>query len=157
MMRHQGQHVGALSRADHSDGSRHLEAYDWRRVASDLDDQGNAVIEHLLQPSECRALAALYPDDSRFRSRVVMSRHGFGRGEYKYFSYPLPDTIRKLRASLYPHLAPVANRWNESLGIAIRYPTTHDEYLARCARAGQAKPTPLMLQYTGGDYNCLHQ
>jgi hypothetical protein len=136
---------------------RNVEALDWSRLASDLDNFGCAVIENLLQPEECRSLAALYSDDSRFRSRVVMSRHGFGRGEYKYFSYPLPEVVGGLRAALYPHLAPVANRWNESLGIDRRYPLEHRKFLTRCAEAGQGRPTPLLLQYAPGDYNCLHQ
>jgi uncharacterized protein len=130
---------------------------DWARLASELDNQGNAVIEGLIGSEECRALAALYSDDARFRSRVVMSRHGFGRGEYKYFTYPLPSVVRRLRTGLYSQLAPIANRWNEALGISVRYPADHAEYLARCAKAGQTKPTPLILQYAAGDYNCLHQ
>jgi hypothetical protein len=130
---------------------------DWDAVTADLDSQGNAVVERLLEPAVCRSLVALYPQDSRFRSRVVMSRHGYGRGEYKYFSYPLPEIVAGLRAALYPHLAPIANRWNESLNIAARYPTQHAEFLARCAQAGQTRPTPLLLQYAAGDYNCLHQ
>ena len=130
---------------------------DWAAVTADLDSQGSAVVEQLLEPAVCRSLAALYPQDSRFRSRVVMSRHGFGRGEYKYFSYPLPEIVAGLRAALYPHLAPIANRWNESLNIEVRYPTQHAEFLARCAVAGQTRPTPLLLQYAAGDYNCLHQ
>ncbi len=131
--------------------------FDWSRVTSDLDNHGCAVIERLLDPEECRSLAALYCDDNRFRSRVVMSRHGFGRGEYKYFAYPLPDTIRRLRTAFYPRLAPIANRWNESMGLGVRYPGKHADFLARCVAAGQAKPTPLLLQYETGDYNCLHQ
>jgi hypothetical protein len=136
---------------------RRVEALDWTALSSALDNQGNAMMEHLLEPEECRSLAALYADDTHFRSRVVMSRHGFGRGEYKYVSYPLPDIVAKFRTALYPHLAPIANRWNESLGIGVRYPIQHAEYLARCAKAGQTRPTPLMLQYGPGDYNCLHQ
>jgi uncharacterized protein len=136
---------------------RQVDALDWTPLSSALDSQGNAVIEHLLEPEECRSLSALYPDDSHFRSRVVMSRHGFGRGEYKYFSYPLPNIVANLRTAFYPHLAPIANRWNESLGIGVHYPNQHAEYLARCAKAGQTRPTPLMLQYGAGDYNCLHQ
>jgi hypothetical protein len=132
-------------------------ALDWSRLASDLDTSGNAVISKLLDPDECRSLESLYPDDARFRSRVVMGRHGFGRGEYKYFSYPLPTTIARLRTALYPHLALLANRWNEALSIDIRYPTDHAGFLAQCAQAGQSKPTPLLLQYGPGDYNCLHQ
>jgi uncharacterized protein len=130
---------------------------DWPQLSSDLDTHGCAVIERLLPPEECRSLASLYSDDRLFRSRVVMSRHGFGRGEYKYFCYPLPDIVRHLRTALYPRLAPIANRWNESLGIDVRYPAKHSEFLARCAEAGQTRPTPLLLQYEAGDYNCLHQ
>lgn len=130
---------------------------DWERVASELDAQGSAVVERLLDPDECTSLAACYSQDNRFRSRVVMSRHGFGRGEYKYFAYPLPKRIADLRTALYFRLAPVANSWNELLGISIRYPSTHADFLARCAEAGQSRPTPLLLQYEAGDYNCLHQ
>ena len=139
------------------DEARRLEQIDWSRVAADLDAQGSAVLEHLLAPGECRGLAQLYPDDAGFRSRVVMARHGFGKGEYKYFSYPLPDIIAGLRAALYPALAPVANRWNEAIGIDVRFPASHEAFLARCHEAGQRKPTPLLLQYETGDYNCLHQ
>ncbi len=130
---------------------------DWDKLSADLDSQGNAVVERLLEPAQCRSLAALYPRDTLFRSRVVMGLHGFGRGEYKYFSYPLPGLVAELRTTLYPHLAPVANRWNESLGIEVRYPTQHGGFLERCARAGQTRPTPLLLQYAADDYNCLHQ
>jgi uncharacterized protein len=130
---------------------------DWDAVTTDLDSQGSAVVERLLEPAVCRSLVALYSQDSRFRSRVVMSRHGYGRGEYKYFSYPLPEIVAGLRAALYPQLAPIANRWNELLNIVARYPTQHAEFLARCAQAGQIRPTALLLQYAGGDYNCLHQ
>ena len=115
------------------------------------------MIEQLLTPQQCTALAALYPDDARFRSRIVMGRHGFGRGEYKYFSYPLPDLIAELRPALYAPLSGVANRWNEAMGIDIRYPESHDAFLKRCHAAGQTRPTPLLLQYGEGDYNCLHQ
>ena len=134
-----------------------VQAIDWDTLSADLDSQGNAVVERLLEPAECRSLVALYSQDERFRSRVVMSRHGFGRGEYKYFSYPLPETIAALRTALYPQLARIANRWNESLGLAAQYPTQHADFLARCAQAGQTRPTPLLLQYGAGDYNCLHQ
>lgn len=132
-------------------------ALDWERVNRDLDAYGCAVLEQLLTPPECEALAALYPDDERFRSRVIMGRHGFGRGEYKYFRYPLPELIGGLRAALYPRLAPVANRWNSALGIDVQYPPAHADFLARCRTAGQGKPTPLLLQYGPGDFNCLHQ
>jgi hypothetical protein len=111
----------------------------------------------LLNANECAALAARYPQDGLFRSRVIMARHGFGRGEYKYFSYPLPELIQELRSSLYPALAEVANRWNEAMDIAVRFPAVHEDYLKRCHKAGQGRPTPLLLQYGPGDYNCLHQ
>ena len=132
-------------------------AADWARVARDLDARGSAVIENILPPQECRELAGLYPNDLRFRSRIVMGRHGFGSGEYKYFRYPLPETIARLRTGIYPQLAPIANRWNQALGIAVRYPAAHQDFLARCHAAGQKKPTPLLLQYEAEDYNCLHQ
>jgi uncharacterized protein len=134
-----------------------VDAIDWPQATADLDAQGSTILKSLLSPQGCRALAALYPDDNNFRSRVVMSRHGFGRGEYKYFSYPLPDLIAGLRPALYAQLCGVANRWNEAMGIAIRYPQNHDAFLKRCHEAGQVRPTPLLLQYGAGDYNCLHQ
>jgi hypothetical protein len=130
---------------------------DWERAAEELSQHGAAVIEKLLTAQECRAIAALYPEDKRFRSHVVMARHGFGRGEYKYFAYPLPEPIGSLRAALYPRLAPVANAWNERMALPARYPATHAEFLALCHAAGQRRPTPLLLQYGPGDYNCLHQ
>jgi hypothetical protein len=126
-------------------------------VAQDLDVYGSAVIERVLSPDECRMLAGLYPDDSRFRSRIVMGRHGFGRGEYKYFRYPLPDILATLRMAAYARLAPIANRWNEAMRIDVRYPAEHADFLARCHAAGQRRPTPLLLRYEAGDYNCLHQ
>jgi len=132
-------------------------AIDWTQVANDLDAQGCAVLKGLLVTEECRALAALYPDDAHFRSRVVMGRHGFGRGEYKYFSYPLPELIAELRPALYAELHGIADRWNETMGIDIRYPESHDAFLDRCHAAGQTRPTPLLLQYGPDDYNCLHQ
>ncbi len=132
-------------------------AIDWTRVAGDLDAQGNAVIEHLLTHDECERLASLYERDELFRSRVVMSRHGYGRGEYKYFAYPLPDLVAGLRTSLYPHLAHIANRWYEAMGIDVRFPARHAAFLERCHAAGQRRPTPLLLRYGAGDYNCLHQ
>jgi hypothetical protein len=143
--------------AQPSDITARVEAIDWEQASHELDAQGCAVLKGLLSPGECRAFAALYPDDSRFRSRVVMGRHGFGRGEYKYFSYPLPDLIAQLRPALYLQLRDVANRWNEAMGIDIRYPPRHDAFLKRCHAAGQTRPTPLLLQYGAGDYNCLHQ
>jgi hypothetical protein len=130
---------------------------DWERVVRDLDAQGNAVLEDVLSVDECQAIAALYPEEEHFRSRVVMGRHGFGRGEYKYFSYPLPDVVAGLRDALYPRLAPVANRWNVAMGLSVQYPERHADFLRRCHEAGQVRPTPLLLQYGEGDYNCLHQ
>jgi uncharacterized protein len=129
----------------------------WERVESDLDEYGGAVVERLLSSEECEAVAGMYPDDAVFRSRVVMARHGFGRGEYKYFRYPLPRIIEEMRTHLYPRLAPIANRWNEALRIDVCYPATHAEFLERCHNAGQRRPTPLLLEYGEGDYNCLHQ
>jgi uncharacterized protein len=134
-----------------------LRVFDWAEVADDLDTQGCAMLEVLLSPQECRAMAGLYEEDERFRSRVVMGRHGFGRGEYKYFSYPLPDTVASLRGAIYPWLTPIANRWNAAMGVDVRYPDTHAAFLSRCHAAGQQRPTPLLLQYGAGDYNCLHQ
>ena len=130
---------------------------DWPRISDDLDARGCAVIETLLSPDQCRTLAALYDDDRQFRSRIVMSRHGFGRGEYKYFAYPLPQPIGAIRPALYAQLAPIANRWNEAMGIDVRFPGQHAAFLKRCHDAGQTRPTPLLLQYGEGDYNCLHQ
>ncbi|MGH2614272.1 MAG: 2OG-Fe(II) oxygenase [Thermomicrobiales bacterium] len=132
-------------------------ALDWNRVSTDLDAHGCATIEGLITRQECDALAELYPQDDIFRSRVVMARHGFGRGEYKYFSYPLPEIITSLRAAIYPRLAPVANRWNAAMGIDVRYPEKHADFIARCHDAGQLRPTPLLLRYGADDYNCLHQ
>ncbi len=134
-----------------------IAAFDWDGVARDLDARGSAMLQGLLRPEECRALAALYPDDTAFRSRVVMARHGFGRGEYKYFAYPLPETVAGLRTALYPRLAPIANGWNQAMRIDVRFPDGHAEFLARCHAAGQRRPTPLLLRYDADDYNCLHQ
>jgi hypothetical protein len=134
-----------------------VDTIDWSAAESELDAQGCAVLKGLLSGDECRALAALYPDDAHFRSRIVMGRHGFGRGEYKYFAYPLPDLIAELRPALYARLQETANRWNQVMGIDIRYPASHDAFLKRCQDAGQTRPTPLLLQYEAGDYNCLHQ
>ncbi|MGB8401486.1 2OG-Fe(II) oxygenase [Bradyrhizobium sp.] len=134
-----------------------VDAIDWTRVERDLDAHGCAVLNGLLSPDECGALASLYPDDKHFRSKVVMARHGFGRGEYKYFSYPLPASVAKLRPVLYARLHDIANRWNETMGIEIRYPDSHEAFLKRCHDAGQIRPTPLLLRYGEGDYNCLHQ
>ena len=130
---------------------------DWERIAADLDAQGWALTGPALAPADCAALAGLYGDDARFRSTVVMARHGYGRGEYRYFAYPLPASVQALREALYPPLAEVANRWAERLGEARRFPATLEEMLARCHAAGQRRPTPLLLTYGEGDYNCLHQ
>jgi uncharacterized protein len=134
-----------------------IDALDWPSIERDLDAYGCAVAPKLLTPEECRALAALYADDSRFRSRVVMAAHGFGRGEYKYFADLLPEMIAALRRGLYQRLAPVADRWNAAMGIDVRYPAEHEAFRARCHAAGQTKPTPLLLRYGPGDFNCLHQ
>ena len=134
-----------------------VNAIDWQRTSKELDAQGNAILPRILSPEECQAIAGLYLNDSLFRSRVVMGRHGFGRGEYKYFSYPLPEIIQELRTALYPRLAPVANRWNMAMNIDVRYPEKHADFIQRCHDAGQLRPTPLLLQYSEGDYNCLHQ
>jgi len=140
-----------------SDIAARVDAIDWAQATAELDAQGCAVLKGLLTPEECSALAAMYPDDGHFRSRIAMGRHGFGRGEYKYFAYPLPDLIAELRPVLYARLAGVANRWNEAMRIDIRYPAAHGAFLKRCHEAGQTRPTPLLLQYEAGDFNCLHQ
>jgi len=134
-----------------------LAAAAWAEVATSLDSAGVAVCPGLLRPQECAALAALYDEESGFRSRVVMTRHGFGRGEYRYFDYPLPATVASLRTALYPRLALLANRWNQTTGRAARYPAEHARFLERCRHAGQTRATPLLLRYEAGDYNCLHQ
>lgn len=130
---------------------------DWAHVSHDLDAGGWALFEQLLTAEECGALARLYDTEAHFRSTVTMARHGFGRGEYKYFAYPLPAIIAGLRAALYAPLAPIANRWNDAMRIGVRYPVAHQDSLARCHKAGQTRPTPLLLRYREGDYNCLHQ
>lgn len=126
-------------------------------LANTLHSRGHAVLPQLLTPAECAALSGLYPQAGCFRSRVVMARHGFGRGEYQYFSYPLPPLVQRLRSALYPQFVDVANRWNEAMGVDVRYPADSAAFLARCHAAGQTRPTPLLLQYAEGDYNCLHQ
>jgi hypothetical protein len=130
---------------------------DWRDLAARLDGDGYAVMDSVLSADDCAALAATYEAEEAFRKRIVMERHGFGKGEYKYFAYPLPDMIADLRTVLYPRLAGIANRWHESLSIAARYPDDLTAFLDRCHRAGQTRPTPLLLRYREGDYNCLHQ
>ena len=128
-----------------------IQTLDWERISRELDDRGNALLGRILSANECQALAALYPDDSLFRSRVVMARHGFGRGEYKYFDYPLPEVVAEVRTAIYPRLAEIANRWNALMGLEVHYPETHSEFLKRCQGAGQLRPTPLLLQYGEGD------
>lgn len=130
---------------------------DWDGIGQSLDANGHAVLPRLLSRAQCEGLTALYPKENGYRSRVVMARHGYGRGEYKYFAYPLPPLIDRLRHALYPHLAPIANRWNRQLGNDVRYPAELDAFLARCHEADQRRPTPLILEYREGDYNCLHQ
>ena len=132
-------------------------ALDWQRIASELDEHGCATTGPLLPAETCAQLVDSYDDDARFRSKIVMARHGFGQGEYKYFAAPLPRAIATLRARFYPPLAEIANRWNTSLGVATRFPDKLDAFLARCHKAGQTRPTPLLLKYGPGDYNCLHQ
>lgn len=129
----------------------------WERVNTELETDGFGLLPDLLSGDECRDIASLYKVKRLFRSQVVMARHGFGRGEYQYFSYPLPDVVGALRSATYPRLAPIANRWNEAMRIGKRFPPTHAEYLAQCKGASQTRPTPLLLQYGEGDYNCLHQ
>ena len=140
----------------HETGSR-VNAIDWPTVSADLDAQGWSVLPKLLSADECDALADRYDQEEGFRSRVVMARHGFGQGEYRYFSYPLPLLAQELRKHLYPHLAPIANRWHETMGMDVRFPDHHAAFIARCHAAGQTRPTPLLLQYGQGDYNALHQ
>ena len=134
-----------------------VDGYDWARLAAELDEQGNAVLEGLLSAEECLEVAALYDEEVHFRSHIHMARHGFGKGEYRYFRYPLPDLVADMRTALYPMLASVANDWNARMGEEARYPERHADYLALCHEAGQVRPTPLLLRYGPGDFNCLHQ
>jgi hypothetical protein len=137
--------------------ARRLETLEWASLGRELDTYGCALLPRILTPAECLAIAGAYDADRLFRNSVVMARHGFGRGEYRYFAYPLPPIIAELRAALYPPLAAVANQWQDALGSDVLYPATHAEYIDRCHRAGQTRPTPLLLRYGAGDYNCLHQ
>ncbi len=134
-----------------------MRALDWRQIEDALNAHGCAVVPGLLDAAACATLAARYDDASRFRSKVVMQRHGFGQGEYQYFAYPLPDLVATLREQLYGPLAAIANRWHASMGLETRFPPSHADFLARCHAAGQTRPTPLLLRYRAGDYNCLHQ
>ena len=141
----------------HADISARIDALDWAQISADLDGYGWAHTRKLLTADQCAALSGLYGDEQHFRSTIVMARHGFGRGEYKYFAYPLPDIIATLRPLLYSRLVGIANRWNDAMQIEVRFPQTHADFIKRCHAAGQTRPTPLLLQYGAGDYNCLHQ
>jgi uncharacterized protein len=158
-MRQLFEEAAMVTRDTHSSPvtEQRVEALNWQLIRKDLDEQGSAILSNVFSAKECRALASLYPDEGLFRSRVVMARHGFGRGEYKYFSYPLPHVIQGLRTALYRRLAPIANQWNLIMGMDVRYPKEHADFVQRCHDAGQLRPTPLLLQYGAGDYNCLHQ
>ena len=147
----------AVAASSFASAEARVAAYDWRVIAGELDNYGCAVLPKLLLPEECCTIAALYDDESHFRSHVHMARHGFGKGEYRYFKYPLPDLLGGLRTALYPHLAGVANEWNARMRIDERYPDDHASFLERCHALGQTRPTPLLLQYVAGDFNCLHQ
>ena len=147
----------ASSASGTSSTESRVDGFDWQAAAAELDNYGCAVLPKLLSADECRAIAALYPDESNFRSHIHMARHGFGKGEYRYFKYPLPALIHGLRTELYPRLARLANEWNGRMGIDDRYPDDHASFLRRCHDAGQTRPTPLLLQYVPGDFNCLHQ
>ena len=140
-----------------ADVTARVRSIDGSALEGELDAQGWSVVRDLLTSAECSEIASLYAQDVGFRSRVVMARHGFGKGEYRYFSYPLPPLVQNLRTALYPRLAPLANRWHERMGMSVRFPAEHAEFIARCAASGQSRPTPLLLQYGTGDYNCLHQ
>jgi hypothetical protein len=143
--------------ADGGGVGRRVASIDWAQVAADLDMSGWAALGPVLPTDACDTLAGLYGNDGSFRSTIVMARHGFGRGEYKYFAYPLPDIVAALRPALYAPLVSIANRWNEAMGVAVRYPAAHADFIKRCHAAGQKRPTPLLLRYGPGDYNCLHQ
>ena len=142
---------------DGEDTLGRLASLDWESIAAEIDGHGCALIGPVLTPAQCADLVASYDTEGVFRSRIVMARHGFGQGEYQYFSYPLPPVVAELRTALYRPLAAIANRWNEAMGIDVRYPAEHQAFVDRCHEAGQTKPTPLLLRYGPGDYNCLHQ
>jgi uncharacterized protein len=147
----------AFKVADEKSIERRVDAYDWNAIGSNLDAFGCAVLPALLSPEECEDIAALYAHEEYFRSHIHMARHGFGKGEYRYFKYPLPHLIAELRTALYARVAPFANAWNARMAVATRYPKAHADYLKICHKAGQTRPTPLLLQYAEGDFNCLHQ
>lgn len=134
-----------------------IAAYDWMDIADTLDREGWAVLPGLFDGGECKEMAGLYGPTDAFRSHIHMARHGFGKGEYRYFSYPLPGLVEAARTALYPHIAPIANGWHASMGIDVCFPADHAAFLGRCHEAGQRRPTPLLLEYREGDYNCLHQ
>jgi uncharacterized protein len=136
---------------------RRIDAYDWKAIDAQLNESGCAHIPHMLSTDECELLADLYASDALFRNTIVMARHNFGRGEYRYFDYPLPDLVGDLRTALYRRLAPIANRWHKMMQIDVDFPVEHAAFIERCRRAGQTRPTPLLLKYGSGDYNCLHQ
>ena len=147
--------VGSAASSDAIQGR--VANIDWMKLHADLDAQGWAVVPQLLTLAEAECIAGLYHQEQGFRSQVIMGRYGFGRGEYKYFSYPLPPLIRELRTAAYPHLAPIANQWHERMGMEVSFPNNHAAFLARCHKAGQVRPTPLLLEYGPEDYNCLHR
>ncbi len=149
--------MNVQARIGHASEDDPLAPIDWPSVEGALNEIGAAVLGRLLTPKDCHEITALYDDDAKFRSRIVMARHGFGQGEYRYFSYPLPPPVERLRTTLYPRLAPIANAWNERMGIGTRYPREHGDFLELCHSRGQTRPTPLLLRYGTGDYNCLHQ
>ncbi len=147
----------AVLKSSKSSPANDVDRYDWDEIGANLNAFGAAVLPKLLPPPECEAIAALYAQEKYFRSHIHMARHGFGRGEYRYFKYPLPSRIAGLRTALYGRVAPIANGWNERMQLAARYPQIHADYLKLCHDAGQTRPTPLLLQYGPGDFNCLHQ
>jgi hypothetical protein len=137
--------------------SQRLASLDWRSIWESLGQYGYALTPVLLNPSECAALVSLYPSEERFRSHIIMSRYRFGRGDYKYFDYPLPDIVQALREHSYSHLVPLANQWNQAMGLSEVFPEQHTPFLETCAKHGQTRATPLLLHYESGDFNCLHQ
>jgi uncharacterized protein len=147
----------AMPRGTSDDTSACLASIEWSRVESSLDARGCAHVERLLSPQQCASIASLYAQRDEFRSTIVMARHNFGRGEYRYFSYPLPVLVQELRAALYAKLVPIANRWQQLMRIERVFPSAHADFIRRCHDAGQQRPTPLLLRYEAGDYNCLHQ
>ena len=145
--------VAASSRSEKT----RVAKYDWTKLSEELNSHGCSVIDRLLSPKECRQIAGLYSEKDHFRSHIDMARHGYGKGEYRYFKYPLPKLLSELRTTLYPRLAEIANAWNERMSVDLRYPDRHGDFLKQCHGAGQKRPTPLLLQYVPGDFNCLHQ